>query len=97
MVYVYDLNNCAAEFGFKPEEGWELSAVSDSGKIDLEKRYYPTVSVKVLPEVLSELFRLVKDQSANLRSGIKNSIGAASLPDQSLQYLVAYNPGRLLR
>jgi len=96
-VYVYDLNNSASEFGFKPGEGWELRQVSDIEKKDLEKRYYPTVSVKVLPEILSELFKLVKERAEQLRTGFIHSIDNNNPPDQNLQYLVAYNLNRPLR
>lgn len=95
-MYVYDLNNCANEFGFTADEGWELNAVSDVRRIEIEKKYYPTVSVKVLPEMLGEFFRLVKDRSAQLKTGIINSVQAANT-DRDLCYLVAFNPKRPLR
>ena len=97
MLYVYDLNNSASEFGFKADEGWELRVVSDIEKKDLEKRFYPTVSVKVLPELLSELFHLVKERAEQLRRGFIHAVDNANVPDQNLQYLVAYNLNRPLR
>jgi hypothetical protein len=96
-VYVYDLNNCASEFGFKNDEGWQLTAVTDSRKKELEKQYYPTVSVKVLPETLAELFTMVKERALQLRSGFVNAIENANTPDQTLQYIVAYSLNRPLR
>jgi len=37
-MYVYDLNNCATENGFKPDETWEFSLATDVEKIALEKK-----------------------------------------------------------
>ncbi|TWJ00923.1 hypothetical protein JN11_02186 [Mucilaginibacter frigoritolerans] len=97
MVYVYDLNNCASEFGFKADDGWELQVASEGKKKELEKQYYPTVSVKVLPEVLLEFFKLVKERLAQIKSGAGNSGDHSNSVDKDLQYLVAYNPKMLLR
>jgi len=87
MVYVYDLSNCAKEFGFKNDEVWELNVVSDTGRKEIEKMYHPTVSIKVLPEMLSELFKIVKQHS----EGIINFIEGVNSPSRDLEYLVAYN------
>jgi hypothetical protein len=97
MVYVYDLNNCASEFGFKADDGWELQIASEGKKKELEKQYYPTVSVKVLPEVLLEFFKLVKERLAQMKSGGGTSLDNANSVDKDLQYLVAYNPKMPLR
>ena len=93
-VYVYDLDNTAKEFGFKQDENWELSVVSDVDKKAIEKKYYPTVSVKVFPEMLAELFNLVKSRLTQLKSGIANSSNPAQISAGDLQFLVAYNPKR---
>ncbi|WP_259067867.1 hypothetical protein HDF24_18695 [Mucilaginibacter sp. X4EP1] len=92
-VYVYDLDNCAKEFGFKQDENWELSVLSDSDKIAIEKRYYPTVSIKALPEMLPVLFNLVRTRLAQL-TGITNKGNPAQMSAADLQFLVAYNPKR---
>lgn len=56
-IYVYDLNNCANEYGFKDDEGWELSLANDAEKSEIEKniirpslpgsypRFYPNCSI----------------------------------------------------
>jgi hypothetical protein len=93
-IYVYDLNNCAVENGFKPDETWEFSLATDVEKIAIEKKYFPTISAKVLPEFLSELFHQVKSQLVHVKynhdkAGMHNTAGSG------LQYLIAYNPGRL--
>jgi hypothetical protein len=96
-MYVFDLDNCAKEFGFKADEGWELSMVSSEGKRDLEKQYYPTISVKGLPEMLSPLFNMVKEKLIQAASGIVNSLDSANAENLQLQYIVAYNPKRVIR
>jgi len=92
--YVYDLNNCASEYGFKDDEGWELSLATDVEKMAIEKKYYPTVSAKDLPETLSELFRLVKAKLVAAKSAMEGKFDASNHVNNNLQYLVAYNPKR---
>jgi len=92
--YVYDLNNCASEYGFKDDEGWELSLATDIEKLAIEKKYYPTVSAKVLPETLLELFRLVKDKLIAAKSDMERKLDATSGTNINFQYLVAFNPKR---
>lgn len=92
--YVYDLNNCATEYGFKNDEGWELSLATDTEKIAIEKKYYPTVSAKVLPETLLELFRLVKDKLIAAKSDMERKLETNTGTNINLQYLIAFNPKR---
>jgi len=93
-IYVYDLNNCATENGFKPDETWEFSLATDSEKEAIEKKYFPTISAKVLPEFLSELFHQVKSKLVHVKYNAERA-GAHNITESGLQYLVAYNPGRL--
>ncbi len=95
-VYVYDLNNCAKENGFKADEGWELSLANDEEKLAIEKRYYPTIATKVLPEILLELFRVVKSKLMQAKYDVTRKIidNNQSAHSNNMQYLVAYNPKR---
>ena len=92
-VYVYDLQNCAREFGFKTDENWEITLASAHEKILLEKRYFPAVSLKTMPESLIELLRLIR---LKLRQKINNDTtpDAKMIRQQELQYVVAYSTGR---
>jgi|ERR1700749_2886146 hypothetical protein len=92
--YVYDLDNCASEYGFKNDEGWELSLATDKEKIAIEKKYYPTVSAKDMPETLSELFRLVKAKLVAAKSAMEGRFDTSNHVNNDLQYLIAYNPKR---
>ncbi|TSJ36384.1 hypothetical protein FO440_23065 [Mucilaginibacter corticis] len=92
-VYVYDLQNCAREFGFKADENWEVTLASAHGKTLLEKQYFPAVSLKTMPESLVELLGLIR---LELRQKINNETApdATTIRQQELQYVVAYNAGR---
>src|ERR1700748_1228331 len=93
-IYVYDLNNCARENGFRTDETWEFSLATDIEKTVLEKKYYPTISAKVMPEFLSELVNLVKSKLVHATYNIERA-GTHNVKESGLQYLIAYNPGRL--
>ena len=93
-VYVYDLNNCAKEFGFKTDEAWELNQATNAERLAIEKDYYPTISAKVLPEILAELFGLVKAKLSLSKSYIENRQDANKVSETELQYLIAFNPKR---
>lgn len=95
--YIYDLHNTALENGFKADEHWEVDLVSEAEKIAIEKKYYPTVSSKFIPETIADTFRLVK---AQLKQSIKETaevLNKRVYPQPALQYLVAYNADRLRR
>ena len=94
-MYVYDLNNCASEFGFKTDEGWELNVATKDEKINIEKKYHPTIATKFLPELLSERFGVVKDKLIQTKADIKNNLNHNDGKNSELQYLVAFNPKRL--
>jgi hypothetical protein len=89
--YLYDLRNTAAENGFKPDEKWQLSLVTQEDKAAIEKKYHAAVAAKANPEDLSAMFEIVK---------IRLNQPAAIIPDiktigrDRLQYLIAYNPER---
>jgi hypothetical protein len=93
-IYVYDLKNCAREFGFKPDEGWDVSMVSSQQKADIEKKYFPTLSAKVLPEMLAEMLGSVRFK---LSQGMEKALDTAAIRQQHFQYLVGYSPERLRR
>jgi len=85
--YVYDVKNCASEFGQSTLEGWEFSLVTDTEKTKIEKNYYPTVVAHPAQEALFELFRVVKSKlilplhNAEINGDAK-----------SVTHLIAFNP-----
>ena len=92
--YVYDLENCSKEHGFKAEEGWELSLATTTERIAIEKKYFPTLSTKVAPEALLELLRLVKHKLVKIKYGVGKTQGHDNSTDNQLEYLIAFNPDR---
>ncbi len=92
-VYVFDLNNCAKEFGFKADENWEISMASIEDKLQIEKRYFPTLSVKANPEMLLEMLHSVSFKLAQ-KTTKANVFDVSAIQEQHLQFLVAFNPGR---
>ncbi|RYE20810.1 MAG: hypothetical protein EOP51_17035 [Sphingobacteriales bacterium] len=93
-VYIYDLDNCAREYGFKADDLWQLSLATGDEKKALEKKYLPTISAKALPEFLSELGRVVKEKLIKAKTGIEHQLNPNNIPGTELQYLIAYNPKR---
>ncbi|WP_295655011.1 hypothetical protein [uncultured Mucilaginibacter sp.] len=95
-VYVYDLDNCAKENGFKPDESWELSLATMEEKKAIEKKYFPTIATKVLPEILGELFGLVKAKLIHAKSEMEKKFDSNTLFNKTNehQYLIAFNPKR---
>jgi len=96
-IYVYDLHNCAREFGFKADEKWEVSMVTSQEKADLENKYFPTLSAKILPEMLAGMLSTVKFKLSQQLAAFEKAVDTSLVRQQHLQYLVAYNPNRLRR
>lgn len=93
-MYLYDLMNTAKEFGFKADDNWELSLVTDTERIKIQKDYYPTIAQKVFPEILLQVFHLIKlrlNQSLNKE---EESMSNRSVVSNDLSYIVAFNPKR---
>lgn len=93
-IYVYDLHNCAREFGFKTDEQWEVNMVTSQEKADLENRYLPTLSAKILPEMLAGMLSTVKFKLNQQLAAVEKALDVSLVRQQHLQYLVAYNPKR---
>lgn len=90
--YVYDVKNCASEFGQSTLEGWEFSLVTEVEKTKIEKNYYPTVSAHPAQEALGELFRLVKSKILLPINNLENSFDSNSLVNKNVTHLIAFNP-----
>ena len=92
-MYVFDLGNCAKEFWFKDTEDWDLCLASSEQKLELERKYYPTISKRGLPEALIQLHSLVKTRLLKvnphfLKTGPSEEMSAAP------EFLIAFNRDR---
>lgn len=96
-IYIYDLHNCAREFGFKADEKWEVNMATSQEKADLESKYFPTLSAWVLPEMLAEMMSSVKFKLSQQLAGFEKVIDTSLIRQHHFQYLVAYSPSRLRR
>lgn len=93
-MYLYDLMNLAKEHGFKADDNWELSMVTDTERIKIQKDYYPTIATKVIPEFLLQVYHLAKlrlNQSLNKND---ESLNSRAVVANELNYIVAFNPKR---
>ncbi|RFZ84678.1 hypothetical protein DYU05_03455 [Mucilaginibacter terrenus] len=90
-LYSYELMNTAREHGFKADDVWELSLVSDTEKSRLQKNYYPTIATKMLPEAVLEVYTQLKSRLSNSLSTSENTPDKKTIAADSLNYLVAYN------
>lgn len=92
--FVYELNNCASEYGFRKDELWEVGLITEKDKIKLEKKYYPTISALMAPEVIPDMLDLVRSKLQTFAIDI-TSVKSVVIKG-TLQYLVAYSAGRVL-
>jgi len=90
--YVYDVKNCASEYGQSSLEGWEFSLVNDAEKTKIEKNYYPTVAARPAQEALFELFRLVKSKLVQPLSISEGGTDSNSPRHRDATCLIAFNP-----
>lgn len=93
-MYMFDLLNAAKEHGFKGEDSWELSVATNAERIKIQKDYYPTVAVKIIPEILLQVLHTINSRlNQSPDKGEQKSDEKEAL-NEELNYLVAYNPKR---
>src|ERR1700761_83801 len=90
--YVYDLKNCASEFGFNNQDGWQFSLVTDVEKKKIEKEYYPTMSAHPAQETLFEFLKLVKSRMLLPVNKEEYGFDPASAKHKDITHLIAFNP-----
>jgi hypothetical protein len=93
-LFVFDLNNRATEHWFKHDEAWQVSLVTNEERITLERHYYPTLSAKALPEILTELLGMVKSKLNLAKTEAENGFTLNTIRRDHLEYLMAFNPER---
>lgn len=93
-MYIYDLANLAKEHGFKTDDNWEFSMVSNAERIKIQKNYYPTNAAKIVPEILLQVLNSIKSKLGQSNSRDDQSVDKRSIVADELDYLVAFNPKR---
>ncbi|MDF3079340.1 MAG: hypothetical protein K0S09_3229 [Sphingobacteriaceae bacterium] len=91
-MYLFELNSCAREYWFKPDEGWELSLATNEERQAIERKYKPTHTTTGLPETLLQMHGMVKAQL--VQPGFYNNSGL-TVNTKELKCLIAFNPDRL--
>jgi hypothetical protein len=93
-MYMYDLLNTAKEFGFKADDSWELSMVSNTDRIKLQRDYFPTIASKIGPEILLQVFHTIKTRLNQSFQKEAVKVDERNPSTEDLNYLVAFNPKR---
>ncbi|WP_207532448.1 hypothetical protein [Desertivirga arenae] len=93
-MYLFDLSNCAQEYWFKADEGWDLCLATSAQKLELERKFHPTLSKNGLPEMLLQLHQLVKTKLHKANPHIEQS-GHQEHMTTAPEFLIAFNRNRL--
>ncbi|WP_184549610.1 hypothetical protein [Mucilaginibacter sp. FT3.2] len=93
--FVYELANCASEYGFAKEEIWSVSLVAEKQKAALEKKYYPVISASLTPDMVAAIPQLVAEKLNLVIAGMEATSANQVLKAEPL-HLVAYNAGRTM-
>lgn len=93
-MYMYDLLNTAKEFGFKGDDSWELSMVTNTDRIKLQRDYFPTIASKIGPEILLQVFHTIKTRLNQSFQKEAVKVDERNPSTEDLNYLVAFNPKR---
>ncbi|GGH07834.1 hypothetical protein [Mucilaginibacter phyllosphaerae] len=93
-MYLYDLNNLAREHGFKADDNWEFSMVTNADRLKIQRNYFPTAATKIGPEILLQVLNQVKARLNQSSSNDNNAADKRTIIEDELDYLVAFNPKR---
>ncbi|QXU43105.1 hypothetical protein [Pedobacter sp. D749] len=93
-VFLYELNNTRHEYGFSADEEWTLDLATDSQRKVLEHKYYPMLSLTVVPENIIGMLDLLEDKLGNAVGHIKDSLSRKKISKEST-HLLAYCIARL--
>jgi hypothetical protein len=95
LTYVYDLMNEAKEHGFRDDDKWELSLVTETDRARIQKDFYPVVTSKLYPDNLLQFFQSVKSQMHIPLSKEEQQMDNQSVLNNEFKYIIAFNPKRV--
>ncbi|MBD1391913.1 hypothetical protein [Mucilaginibacter glaciei] len=90
-LYLFDLTNTAKEFGFKTDDVWEFSVATDAERIKIQKDFYPTISAKVFPEIMLQVYHGIRERLNQSFNKEEQQLDNRAILNGQLNYLVAYN------
>ncbi|RNL54283.1 hypothetical protein [Pedobacter jejuensis] len=96
-MYAYAINSATKEYGFKKDEGWKLNLANAAEKLEIEQKYYPTVSTQIDSKSLLQLSELVKTVLNETPIFAKDPIHTFGAQHSDSEFIVAYNPIRVHR
>jgi hypothetical protein len=88
-TYIFELKNCAGEFGFKANS-WKLNFATDVEKKSIEKEFHPTLALKVSSDTSAEVFDMVS--SALIHPDTPAAANPAFLKNEESCFLIAFHP-----
>ncbi|GAA4316495.1 hypothetical protein GCM10023149_13500 [Mucilaginibacter gynuensis] len=94
-IFLYDLMNSRHEHGFHADDTWNLSLVSITDRAQIEKDYYPAIAVKIIPEILLQVYVEVKAKLKQALNKEEVLLDVKTVLNSDLKYIVAYNPKRI--
>lgn len=92
--YANELNTFAYEYGFTSEESWCLVPTNEAKKIEIEKKFYPTLSIPVQPELSGEFRNMVLSKIKHIKNDGQEETPVAVSGSKNALYLTAYNSNR---
>ncbi|TBO41277.1 hypothetical protein [Pedobacter kyonggii] len=93
-VFLYELNNTKHEYGFSATEEWTLNLATNNQKKDLENKYYPLLSLTIVPENVMGMLDLLQEKLGTAVTNIKDNLNPKKISKESVN-LLAYCTGRL--
>lgn len=93
-LYLFDLMNTAKEHGFKTDDVWAFSVATDAERVKLQRAYHPTISTKLLPEIMLQVYHSIKGRLNQPFSADEEQLDKRNLLAGDMNFLVAYNPKR---
>ncbi|MEO6522812.1 MAG: hypothetical protein ABIN91_14105 [Mucilaginibacter sp.] len=96
-MYLYDLHNMARENGFKADDTWEISLVTEEEKTAIVNKHIHTIAVKIAPAILLETFTQVKDTLNLPKTETEEAYTNDSIRVNHIKYLMAFSAKKLRR
>jgi len=96
-MYAYAINSATKEHGFKKDEGWKVNVANAAEKLELEQKYYPTVSTQITSDSLHKLSELVKIVLNRTPAFAADPIQGFGVQHPDSEFIIAYNPIRVHR
>ena len=88
--FAYELGCLAKECGFRDSIIWQLQSVTAEQKAFVDRTYYRTISMQVIPALLNDLFTLIARQLDSLQMDIISIPPQAETSVDDLEYIIAF-------